>query len=375
MKYQRDFIDKVKESTDLLELISEYTELKKEGRYIWRGRCPHPDHNDSTYSFTVNTKTNSWCCYGCHSDKKGVNNNYGSDCIAFIQWINKGKLFWAQSLEYLAKRVNLPIPQDKNIKIYYRNKKLNEKYIREMSQEAKEYCMERGLDSYDIAKFELGYDSIEDRLTFPLYDMYNNIVGFNKRRIDNITDKKYIHSSNSSVFNKSSYLYNINNIDKTLKYIFITEGVMDVILASKYGLPNVVCTLGCTFSELHFDIINRMGLTPVLLYDNDERGQKSIRSAADLIYSKGQYPLVYILPSGYDLADFALEKRYRIKEAIYSNIITYGYMKAKDIIVSYLNDLYLLKAKYRPNIEEILQLVPERERKNIETFIREEIRM
>ena len=34
MKYQRDFIDKVKESTDLLELISEYTELKKEGRYI-----------------------------------------------------------------------------------------------------------------------------------------------------------------------------------------------------------------------------------------------------------------------------------------------------------------------------------------------------
>ena len=50
-------------------------------------------------------------------------------------------------------------------------------------------------------------------------------------------------------------------------------------------------------------------------------------------------------------------------------------MKAKDVIVSYLNDLYLLKAKYRPNIEEILQLVPERERKNIETFIREEIRM
>ena len=67
--------------------------------------------------------------------------------------------------------------------------------------------------------------------------------------------------------------------------------------------------------------------------------------------------------------------RYKIKEIVYNNIITYGYMKAKDIIVSYLNDLYLLKAKYRPNIEEILQLVPERERKNIETFIREEIRM
>ena len=50
-------------------------------------------------------------------------------------------------------------------------------------------------------------------------------------------------------------------------------------------------------------------------------------------------------------------------------------MKAKDIILNYLNELYLLKAKYRPNIDEVLQLVPEQERGNIKTFIREEIRM
>lgn len=375
MKYQRDFIDKVKESTDLVELASEYTELKKAGRYIWIGKCPNPNHDDSTASFTINSKTNSWCCFGCHCDKKGINNNYGSDCIAFIQWINQGKLTWVQSLEYLAKRINLPLPKDKNIKIYYRNKKLNEKYVRDLDINAKQYCFKRGLDSYDIAKFELGYDIIENRLTFPLYDMYNNIVGFNKRRIDNIKDKKYIHSSNNTVFNKSSYLYNINSIDKTLKYVFITEGVMDVILATKYGLNNVVCTLGCSFSEHHYEIINKLGLIPVLLYDNDEKGQKSIRSAADLIYSKGQYPLIYILPSGYDLADFALEKRFKTKDIIYSGIITYGYMKAKDIILNYLNELYLLKARYRPEIDDILQLVPKQERKNIESFIREEIRM
>ena len=375
MKFQRDFIDKIKESTNLVELVSEYTELKQEGRYIWRGKCPHPDHDDSTASFTINTRTNSWCCYGCHSDKKGINNNYGSDCIAFIQWINQGKMNWVQSVEYLAKRINLPLPEDKNLKIYYRNKKLNEKFIRDLNQRAKQYCFKRELDSYDIAKFELGYDSIEDRLTFPLYDQYNNIVGFNKRRMDDVKDKKYIHSSNSSVFNKSSYLYNINNVDRSLKYIFITEGVMDVILASKYGLNNVVCTLGCSFTEKHIEIIQKLGLTPVLLYDNDEKGQLSIRSAADLIYSKGQYPLVYILPVGYDLADFSLEKRYKTKDIIYSGIITYGYMKAKDIILNYLNELYLLKAKYRPEIDKTLQLVPEQERDNIKTFIREEIRM
>lgn len=375
MRYPRSFIDKIKQSTDLVKLAGEYTELKKAGRFLWTGKCPHPDHNDDTASFVVNDDTQSWCCYGCHSGKKGIDNNYGSDCIAFIQWINNGKLSWAQSVEYLAKRLNIPLPVDKNIKEYERNKKINNKYKREMTIEAKEYCMSRGLDYYDIAKYELGYDSVDNRLTFPLYDMYNNIVGFNKRRLDGIKDKKYIHTGNNGVFNKSSYLYNINNVDKDFEYIFITEGVFDVILASKYGLKNVVCTLGSAFGESHYNLINALGLTPVLLYDNDDKGQKSIRTAADLIYRKGAYPLVYILPLGYDLADFAVEKRFELANEVYPNIITYGYMKAQDVVIDYLNELYLLKARYRPQVDNVIKLAPEKEKKDIELFLKEEIRM
>ena len=373
MKFSRDFIDKIKESTDLVDLANEYTEMKKVGRYIWVGKCPM--HDDSTASLTINTQTNSWCCYGCHSDKKGVNDNYGSDCIAFIQWINKGKKTWQDCIKYLADKAGISLPTDKNVKMYYTNKKLNEKFVRNLTPQVKEYCKNRGLNSYDIAKYEIGYDAIENRITFPMYDAYNNVVGFNKRRLDDSKEMKYVHSPNSSVFNKSSYLYNINNVDKSLDYIFITEGVFDVILASKFGLNNVVCTLGCSFSESHYEIINKMGLTPVLLYDNDEKGQKSMRSAVDLIYNKGSYPLVYILPNGYDLADFALEKRARLADIIHSNILTYGYLKAKDMVVEYLNDLYLLKSKYRPQLEEILDSVPEKERHNIEMFIKDEIRM
>lgn len=373
MRYPRDFIDKVKESTDIVKLVSEYIDLKKTGRYLYSGKCPI--HDDSTASFVVNTDTNSWCCYGCHCDKKGVNGSYGSDCIAFIQWINRGKLTWYQAIEFLAKRAGIPIPDDKNKKYYDRNKLLNRKYNKDMNQDVKEYCLERGLESYDIAKYELGYDSIEHRLTFPLFDMYNNIVGFNKRRLSEDQDKKYIHSSNNAIFNKSSYLYNINNIDREYKYIFITEGVFDVILASKYGLKNVVCTLGCSFSEEHYKIIKSLGLTPVLLYDNDKKGQESIRTATDMIYSKGTYPLVYILPVGYDLADYAVERKYQLSRDIENNIITYGYMKAKDIALQYLNELYLLKAKYRPQVNDMLETIPEEERKEIEIFIKEELRM
>lgn len=379
MKYPREFIDKVKDATDIVELAQEYTEIKKVGRYVWLGKCPHPKHQDDTASFMVREDTQSWCCFGCHSEKKDTEKkkgkNYGSDCIALIQWLNDDKLTWTQSFEFVAKRAGIPLPTPKNNQTLERNKRLQIKYTREMSESAKAYCIARGLDSYDIAKYGLGYDKVEDRLTFPLYDAYNNVVGFNKRRMDGINDIKYKHSSNDGVFNKSSYLYNINNIDKTCEYIFVTEGVFDVILASKYGLPNVVCTLGCSFSESHYDAIVKMGLTPVLLYDNDDKGQQSIRSAAELIYQKGIYPLVYILPSGLDLADFASEKKYRLKNTVHAGIMTYGYLLSKDVISEYMSELYLLKAKYRPRLKEVLAVVPEDEKQEIETFLKEEIRM
>lgn len=372
--YPRDFIDKIKESVNLVELIQEYTELKKIGRYIWTGKCPHPKHDDSTASLIVYTNHNSWCCYGCHAGKK-AKDNYGSDCIAFIQWINEGKLSWRESVEYLAKKINLPIPNDNTNKIFRQNLNLNNKYIRDLNDDAIEYCTQRGLDYTDIEKFKLGYDKATNRLTFPLLDRYNNIIGFNKRRLNEDQSMKYIHSSNNEVFNKASYLYNINNVDTEYEYIFIAEGVMDVILATKYGLKNVVCTLGSAFREEHYDIITKLGLIPVMLYDGDEKGRKSIKSAMDLIYSKGTYPLVVMLPDGYDLADYSLELKEQLSEAIDAAICTYGFMEAQNLIANYLKDLYRLKAKYRPYLNELLEKVPEQEREEIKTFLNNELRM
>lgn len=372
--YPRDFIDKIKASVNLIDLASEYTELKKIGRYIWIGKCPNPKHDDSTASFIVYENHNSWCCYGCHTGKKDKD-NYGSDCIAFVQWINQGKLSWRESVEYLAKKIGLPIPNDNTNKIFQTNARLNNKYIRDLNQDAIEYCKQRGLDNNDLHKFKIGYDKSTNRLTFPLFDKYNNIIGFNKRRLDDTQSMKYIHSSNNEVFNKSSYLYNINNIDTEYEYVFITEGVMDVILATKYGLKNVVCTLGSAFKEEHLDIITNMKLTPVMLYDGDEKGSKSIKSAMDLIYSKGTYPLVVLLPKDYDLAEYSLELKDDLVNIVISSITTYGYMEAQKIVSDYLKDLYLLKSKYRPYIKDLMQKIPEEEKEEIKEFLNNEIRM
>ena len=131
MKFSREFLDELKTNTDLKDLVEEYTELKQAGPTLYVGHCPHPKHNDSDASFCVNTQTNTWTCYGCHSDKKNKQQgNYGSDAIAFIEWMNEGKMSWIDAVKFLAQRINLPIPNDTNSKAYKQNYNLTQKYIK-----------------------------------------------------------------------------------------------------------------------------------------------------------------------------------------------------------------------------------------------------
>lgn len=375
MQLSKDFIQKVKDATDMVDLASEYTELKQVGRNIWRGQCPHPNHNDPTPSFTIDRSKQNWCCYGCHTGKKNVKNkNYGTDCIAFIRWINQDKLSWFECVKFLADRANIPMPNDKNAYLYQRNYNLNNKYIKNITEEAYDYLLSRGLDKKDIIKFGIGFDLSTNRITFPLVT-FGGIVGFNKRRIDDVKDMKYIHSSTSAIFNKSSFLYGLNFIDRNYEYIFITEGVMDVILATKYGLKNVVCVLGSAFTEEHYNIIKSIGLKPVFLFDNDKKGNTAIDSAMELIYSKGEYSLTAKLPPECDLADYSVLMKDDLQGAIESSITTYGYTNAHKIIDEYNRRLYAIKASMRPKIDEIMKKIPESERKEIKGYLEEELKI
>lgn len=375
MKLSKEFIQQVKDSTDMVELASEYLELKQTGRDLWQGKCPNPKHNDHTASFTVSKKKQNWCCFGCHSEKKNISNkNYGTDCIAFIQWINDGKLSWFDSVKFLAKRANMLMPDDKYAYLYKRNYGKMNKYMKDITEEGLDYLTSRGLDESDIAKWSIGFNLETNRITFPLINQAG-VVGFNERRIDDSTDKKYIHSPNSQIFNKSSFLYGLTFIDRSYKYIYITEGVMDVILATKYGLKNVVCVLGSAFSEEHFNTIKSIGLKPVLLFDGDIKGKKAIESAMDLIYNKGEYCLTSILEDSCDLADYALQYKDNLSEVIEQNISTYGFTKAINLIEEYNRKLYILKAGLRPKIDSLLEQVPEEEKEEIKGYLEEELKI
>lgn len=368
MRFSREFLDKLKENVDLVDLASEYTELHKAGPFLYMGHCPHPKHNDSDASFRINTKTNTWCCYGCHSDKKNKNDgNYGSDCIAFIEWINDGKMSWIDCIKYLAEKINLPLPVEKHEKQYETNYKLMNKFVRSMTDEAYEYLEERDLSQNEIEQWKIGFDKNENRIVFPLIDSYNNVLGFNKRLVCKETkgiSKKYIHSSDSEIFKKANFLYGLNNIDNSFDYVILSEGVFDVILARKYGLKNTVCALGTTLSDHQFELLAKLNKEVIVIYDNDAKGIATMKKVMPIFESKNISAKLLILPEGKDLADMSMQLKHGIKDYVLNNSMTYGYYNLQNAINDFNRDLYNLYSKYSIIFENIKQEIPESE-KNI----------
>ena len=373
MKFSREFLDQIKQNVDLKELVEEYTELKKAGPTLYVGHCPHPKHNDSDASFCLNIQTNTWTCYGCHSDKKNKQQgNYGSDAIAFVEWVNEGKVSWIDAVKYLAKRINLEIPNDTNSKTYKTNYNLTQKYIKDMTCDAYEYLYDRGLDDETIEKWTICYDKYDDRIVFPLFDSYGNIVGFNKRLVTMQTkglNRKYIHSSDSEVFKKSQYFYGMQFIDKTKDYVILTEGVFDVILPQMYGASNVICALGTTLSDYQINVLAKLNKEVIVVYDNDDKGLKTMKKVMPLLESQGISAKLLVLPKGQDLAEITLELKYGILDYILNNSVTYGYYQIQNSINSFNRDLYDLYYKYSMTFDAIKESVPSSEQASIQLFI------
>ena len=342
----REFIQRVKDATNLYDLISDYTELSSAGHNLWMARCPHPDHEDSTPSFRVRHNEDggwSWWCGGCHCGPKNLKNkknkNYGSDCFAFLQWISdykgsKHKIEWREAVEILAKRAGIPMEEDKYdgyCKVLYGIAVKDHRGLRDL-KDALEYLEGRGLDSDDLARWKIGARRLREmgeevtRITFPLFSRYNRVVGVSERLLGWTRESrhpKYRNSRNNPVFNKSSYLYGLHRYDSNFPELRITEGAMDVVTADKFGVKNVVGTLGTAFTREHVHLIKALGAAPCFCLDGDAAGQKGTRKAVELLSEAGIYAKVCILPDGKDLADFSLELGDEIEEYIENHTMNY----------------------------------------------------
>ena len=152
------------------------------------------------------------------------------------------------------------------------------------------FLQEKGFDTEKIKKTDLliknksneYFGRFRNRITFPIFDFSNKLVGFGGRTIGQ-SKIKYINSQESVVFKKSQILFGLSqNIDfiRKEKEIFLVEGYMDVIRLFSFGIKNAVSSLGTTLSELQLRKLWNFCDLPYICFDGDEAGRNASKKVA-----------------------------------------------------------------------------------------------
>ncbi|QQK07566.1 DNA primase [Miniphocaeibacter halophilus] len=334
-----DKIDEIKDQLDIVNIISEYVDLKQSGNnYI--GLCPF--HNEKTPSFTVSSQKGIFHCFGCGE---------GGDTISFI--MKKENLSYPEAIQFLADKLGIFIETGKVDKELYEHRKklyainneaklfffhnlltnpIPKKYIverglkkelinkfmigyaTEKSQDLLNYMLKKGFKIEDL--LELGlvkqskrnnslYDAYRNRLIFPIIDLRKNIIGFGGRTL--VDDRaKYINSPESLVYHKSNNVYgvmNLRNVSKENKVILV-EGYMDVISLSNYGIDYSVASLGTSLTIEQAKLISRYTKNVYICYDGDEAGINAAERALEIFRSINISPNIVKIPDGLDPDDY-----------------------------------------------------------------------
>lgn len=331
MAYHFDatLLRKIKECdfSEYFRSVAEDSHLEKHGGYLI-AHCPHPDHDDEHPSFRIwhnPDNTWSWCCMSCHNGKKDLTTkpgmrNYGTDIIAFVQWMSDYKgsnhiLTFEEAVLKILAFYHLPIPAASFKKmsgqeLYFQKlAALYHRYLLLNDSEPKRYLVSRGLSQQDVTTFQIGSDG--DRLIFPLYDAQRTLKGFISRTVCG-EEPKYIHSSAREGFIKSEFLYGLYKFDHSIHTAYVTEGVIDVITATRYGIKNVCACLGTSFMDSHARLLKNNGIQKIIfVFDGDNAGRKALNNAIQYARKEGLSVSLILLPENEDLDSFCQKYTYR----------------------------------------------------------------
>jgi len=318
-------IEEIKSRNDIVDVISSYVVLKRAGSNM-QGLCPF--HSEKSPSFTVFTGTQGYYCFGCGA---------GGDVITFVRQVEN--LDYVSSLEFLAKRAGVTIPEDKGRREksgFDRNRmfEMNRdaaRFFREslfneqIGGEALSYLKRRGLDAATVKRFGIGYspndfsaltkhmralgyseeeliagflcgrsqkygtlfDYFRNRVMFPIIDVSGNVIAFGGRVMDD-SQPKYLNSSDTPVFKKSRNLFALNFARVACsEELILCEGYMDVIALHAAGFTNAVATLGTAITPEQARIMSRYTKKVLISYDSDAAGQKAANRATGILGEVG----------------------------------------------------------------------------------------
>ncbi|MCF8008274.1 MAG: DNA primase [Halanaerobiales bacterium] len=338
------FSEIVKDRNDIVEVVSEYVQLKKTGKN-YQGLCPF--HQENTPSFTVNPNNQFYYCFGCGK---------GGDIFNFIMEIEN--ITFIESLKILARKVNMELPDSKGYSKKYNKKReevfkihdLAAKYYnylllnKKIGNQAFKYLEKRGYNEKDIERYHLGYapdswhglynflsnrgfkedimlesglvghkndnyyDKFRDRIMFPIFNTQGEVIAFGGRSMDQESNPpKYYNSPETLIFHKSKNLYGINWAKKGFRKTnsaVIMEGYTDVITAHKYGIDNAVASLGTALTDQQAILIKRYVDNVYTAFDPDFAGEQATLKGLKIFKKEGLNVKVVKLPEDADPDDF-----------------------------------------------------------------------
>lgn len=365
-----DQISRLKDSLDIVDIVSEYVNLKRTGS-SYKGLCPF--HNEKTPSFTVSRERGNFHCFGCHE---------GGDTISFIMKIEN--LSYLEAIRFLADKSGFVLTEktynkekiDKRQRLYKINELVMKFYFKSFltNKRPQDYLKNRGFDRSIMNTFLLGYadgendslyrflkarniseeemihlgfiaksnnspsyyDKFRNRLMFPIIDNKKRIIGFGGRTI--IDHKiKYINSPETDVFIKGDNLYGVNLVQKNRnkENIILVEGYMDVIGLYNKGINFSVASLGTALTENQAKLVKRYGRNIYIAYDSDEAGIKATLRAIEIFDKIDSQLGIIELPSGMDPDEYI---------SSYGREAFFGLMKNAKNPLDYQLDLLIRKA-------------------------------
>lgn len=318
MAFPEAFLQELVEKNDIVDVVSGYVRLTKRSGANQFGLCPF--HSEKTPSFSVSPDRQIYHCFGCGK---------GGGVINFIMEIEN--LSFPEAVEFLAKRVGMPIPEEENSAESKRRRRmldLNRDAARFFhnclkapeGRAAQAYMNARQITPQTATRFGLGaapdtwdslrnamhelgyrdqelfeaglvrkgksggfYDTFRGRLMFPVIDVRGDVIGFSGRILGD-GEPKYMNSPETLVFNKSRNLFAMNLAKKSKSgYIILAEGNIDVVMMHQAGFDSAVASLGTSLTAEQARLISRFTNEVVIAYDSDGAGKKASQRAIGLL--------------------------------------------------------------------------------------------
>ena len=322
-RYSDEIIDEVRQTNDIVDIISQYVHLKRSGRNFF-GLCPF--HNEKSPSFSVSPDKQIFHCFGC-----GVGGNVFT-FLTKIEGIN-----FVEAVQTLAERSNIQLPTIESnadasrellkSKVYKVNEFTANYYHQNLykpeSKIAQDYIKQRKLTNETLKSFQIGFsgkfdelyqelkkqgfeepeilesglvnrndkgqyiDRYRNRLMFPICDARGKVIAFGGRVLDD-SKPKYINSPENVVYSKGRNLFGLNVAKKgDIKQILIVEGYMDVISLHQRGITNVVAPLGTALTQQQGWLLRKNSEKIILSFDSDEAGLTAKIRALDILQDMG----------------------------------------------------------------------------------------